>query len=142
MFEEITAYIPKLQEGQFGEWIVDTKNDGSPEHPIQFPFVNYSESVTAFVKAVYQYVDTHPAMDLRTYSAILEEAGLKWDYSVMSNADVTDLTGRTVMALILGAIRADRFCEGTLLSFFNDGHIMKWLQRLKQIDQETERDMP
>ncbi len=114
---------------------------GSLEHPIQFPFVNYSESVTAFVKAVYRFVDTHPAMDIRNYSAILEEAGLKWDYTVMSNADVTGLTGRTLMALILGAIRADRFCEGTLLSFFNEGHIIKWLQRLKQIDLGTEGDM-
>jgi hypothetical protein len=80
-------------------------------------------------------------MDIRNYSAILEEAGLKWDYTVMSNADVTGLTGRTLMALILGAIRADRFCEGTLLSFFNEGHIIKWLQRLKQIDLGTEGDM-
>ncbi len=138
MFEELTAYIPKLQEGQFGEWIVDTNNDGSPEHPIQFPFVNYIESVTAFMKAVYRFVDTHQAMDIRNYSAILEEADLKWDYTIMSNADVTDLTGRTVMALILGAIRADRFCEGTLLRFLNEGHIIKWLQRLKQIDLEAE----
>lgn len=142
MFEELTAFIPKLQVGQFGVWIVDTKNDGSLEHPIQFPFVNFNNTVTAFVEAVYWFVDTHKAMDLRNYSAILEEAGLKWDYNVMSNADVTDLTGRTVMALILGAIRADRFCEGTLLRFFNEGHIVKWLQRLKQIDQEAEEKMP
>ena len=140
MFEELTAYIPKLQEGQFGEWIVDTQNDGSPEHPIQFPFVNFNNTVTAFVEVVYRFVDTHPAMELRNYSATLEEAGLKWDYNVMSNADVTGLTGRTVMALILGAIRADRFCEGTLLSFFNEGHIIKWLQRLRQIDQEAENN--
>ena len=140
MFEELTAYIPKLQERQFGEWIVDTKNDGSPEHPIQFPFVNFNNTVTAFVEVVYRFVDTHLPMDLRSYSAILEEAGLKWDYNVMSNADVTGLTGRTVMALILGAIRADRFCEGTLLSFFNEGHIIKWLKRLKQIDMEAENN--
>ncbi len=140
MFEELTAFIPKLQEGQFGEWIVDTKNDGSPEHPIQFPFVNFNNTVTAFVEAVYRFVDTHPAMELRNYSATLEEAGLKWDYNVMSNADVTGLTGRTVMALILGAIRADRFCEGTLLSFLNEGHIIKWMQRLRQIDQEAENN--
>ncbi len=65
MFEKLTAFIPKLQEGQFGEWIVDTKNDGSPEHPIQFPFVNFNNTVTAFVEAVYQFVDTRPAMELR-----------------------------------------------------------------------------
>jgi hypothetical protein len=142
MFEELTVFIPKLQEGQFGEWIVDTQNDGSAEHPIQFPFVNFNNTVTAFVEAMYRFVDAHPAMDLQNYIAILEEAGLKWDYTIMSNTNVTDLTGRTVMALIIGTIRADRFCEGTLLSFFNEGHIIKWLQRLKQIDQEAEGKMP
>ncbi|MFY9114474.1 MAG: DUF6508 domain-containing protein [Dethiobacteria bacterium] len=31
----------------------------------------------------------------------------------------------------MGAIRTDRFCEDTLLGFFEDGYILKWLQRLK-----------
>ena len=53
----------------------------------------------------------------------------------MSKADVTDMSSRTVMALILGAIRADRFVEGTLLKFLDEGHIMKWLLRLKRIDE-------
>lgn len=135
MFEKLTAFIPKLKEGQFGEWIVDTQNDGSPEHPIQFPFIIYGKTVTDFVEAVYRFADTHPDMEVKSYGEILEEAGLKWDYGVMSKADVTDMSGRTVMALILGAIRADRFVEGTLLRFLDEGHIMKWLLRLKRIDE-------
>ena len=37
------------------------------------------------------------------------------------------------MAVMLGAIRADRFCEGALLGFYKDGYIDKWLGRLEEL---------
>ena len=36
----------------------------------------------------------------------------------MSGADVSELDGQAVMALLLGAVRAERFCDGALLGFF------------------------
>ena len=53
----------------------------------------------------------------------------------MSTADVSSLDGQTIMALIMGVVRAERFCDGELLEFFKDGSIEKWLQRLQQIDE-------
>lgn len=53
----------------------------------------------------------------------------------MINADVSGLDERCVMALIMGAVRAERFCDGALLNFFNNGSIRKWLERLKKIDE-------
>ena len=53
----------------------------------------------------------------------------------MKNADVSSLDGKTVVALLVGAIRAERFCDGALLDFFEDGSIVKWLSRLKEIDE-------
>lgn len=52
----------------------------------------------------------------------------------MSEADVSQLDAQCVMALIMGAVRAERFCDGALLGFFRDGSIRKWLERLKEID--------
>ena len=57
----------------------------------------------------------------------------------MENADVSNLDGNTVMAMLMGVIRADRFSEGTLLSFCESGHIIQWLKRLLEIDRK-ERD--
>ena len=54
----------------------------------------------------------------------------------MSEADVSRLDGKCVMAMIVGAVRAERFCDGALLSFFKDGNIEKWLMRLKEIEAE------
>ena len=44
------------------------------------------------------------------------------------------LDTKTVLALLNGVIRADRFCEGALLSFMKSGAIQRWLVRLKELD--------
>lgn len=137
MFENLTSFLPKLQDGDYGEWIVDKENDGTPEHPIHFPFVAYDRIVTDFMDATYDFIDTHKKMELTRYHDILSESNIEWGSESMKHADVASLDGRTVMALIVGAIRADRFCEGALLGLFEDGSIAKWLSRLEEIDQET-----
>jgi len=52
----------------------------------------------------------------------------------MHDVDVTEFDEKSVLALIMGAVRAERFCDGALLAFFEDGCILKWLKRLKDID--------
>ena len=59
--------------------------------------------------------------------------GLKWDEEIMTNAEVGSLNGQAVMALILAAIRAEKFCSGALNSFLEQGCIEKWLARLEEI---------
>ena len=73
-------------------------------------------------------------MHLIRYGDILEKVHIDWNIESMSNADVMKLDGQTVMALIVGAIRADRFYEGALLEFFGNRSISKWLTRLDEID--------
>ena len=138
MFETITAFLPKLQGTEFGEWIVDKVNDGSPEHPKQFPFVAYGRTVTDLENAIYRFIDDHKEMELTHYGDILAAAHIEWGSDSMKNADVSSLDGRTVMALLVGAVRAERFCDGALLGFCEDGCVAKWLQRLKAIDQSGE----
>lgn len=135
-FKVITKYISRITDtGSLGEWIIDTKNDGSPEHPIQMPFVNYDELINLFVMEFYQFSENHPEYQLTDYYSILESRGLKWNSEEMRNADVNSLDENCVLALIMGAIRAERFCDGALLGFIKDGSIIKWLKRLKAIDE-------
>ncbi len=136
-FSVLTKYIPKISHGdKFGEWFIDRKNDGTPEHPIQMPFVMFDKLVHLFITEFYHFSEAHPEYNLTSYSSILEKNGLKWAYDSMYNADESSLDAQCILALIMGAIRADRFSEGTLLSFFEDGSILKWLKRLKMIDED------
>ena len=133
-FEQLTKYIDVLDGDNFGTWIIDRENDGTPEHPIQMPFVNYSEMVHRFIDDVYAFSDNNKDFELTRYGEILERNGLEWGTKSMSEADVSSLDARCVMALIMGAVRAERFCDGALLSFFKGGSIRRWLVRLHELD--------
>ncbi len=135
MYENLTAILEQLPTSEYGKWHYDQENDGSPEHPFQLPFVIYNPTVTKLVEAIQQFVDDHPDMELTRYGEILEQSGIKWSLESMSRADVSKLDGRTAAALLVGAMRAEHFSDGTFLSFCMDGSIRKWLLRLKEIDQ-------
>ena len=134
MFEELTAYLPQLQVSSFGKWHIDRKNDGSSEHPFQFPYVDYEDFVTEFMKSAYSFVDQHKEMRLNHYYEILNHVDIEWGSESMRQADVSVLDGQTVMALIIGVMREERFSEGALMTYLQDGSIEKWLTRLQEID--------
>ena len=136
-FENLIKYLPLLEDDNIGVWIIDRENDGTPDHPIQIPFVDYSEMVHNFIKDVYDFEEKNKDFELTRYGEILEKNGLEWGSKSMSEADVSSLDGQCIMALVMGAVRAERFCDGALLGFFKDGSIKKWLERLKKIDQNN-----
>ncbi|WP_197089928.1 DUF6508 domain-containing protein [Bacillus sp. FJAT-27916] len=137
-FNVLTKYIGKISEADsFGEWVIDHENDGTSENLIHMPFVHYKELVDSFVKEFYQFSSSHREYELTDYLSILERNGLT--LASASMYDVDSLDDQCILALMMGAIRADRFSEGTLLSLFQDGSVEKWLKRLKSIDNENDK---
>ena len=135
-FEKLTQYISQIDNDEIGRWQIDRENDGTPEHPKQLPFVIFSEMVNRFMDDVYAVVEAYPEWELNHYGQILEQNGIKWESKSMSGAIVEYLDVRCICALLVGAVRAERFCDGALMAFFMDGSITRWLQRLKEIDEE------
>ena len=133
-FDIVTKCIAIIQADSIGEWVIDNENDGTLEHPIQMPFVDYSEMVDNFIDDVYAFEESNKDMELTRYEDILKDNGLEWDSESMKNADISSLNAQCVLALIMGAVRAERFCDGALLDFFKSGCILKWLERLNSIE--------
>lgn len=131
-FEILTKYIPLLKEDNVE--FLEIENNDVIEDLIQIPGVNYSRLVEQFTNDVYIFEKNNKDMELTSYSDILKENGLEWNGKSMKEADVSLLNEQCIMALIMAVIRADRFCEGILLKFFESGCILKWLERLKTID--------
>ncbi len=132
-FDILTKYIPLIQADSIGEWVIDKENDGTPEHPIQLPFVGYSGMVNNFIHDIYIFEQNNKDMELTRYGDILKENGLEWGTESMKKADVSNLNAQCVLALIMGAVRAERFCDGALLDYFKTGCILKWLEKLNSI---------
>ncbi len=133
-FSFLTKYIQMIQSDRIGEWIVDKENDGTPEHPIQMPFVGYSRMVDSFHEDLYKYCDEHPEYEHTRYGETLEKNNIEWSTESMQAADVSKLDAKCVIAILIGAVRAERFCDGALLNFFESGCILKWLERLNNIE--------
>lgn len=134
MYESLTCLLPELDVSKAGEWYTDKKNDGTWEHPLQFPFVIYEEAVNKLVDNIYEFEKEHPEFSLNKYGEILKEQNIEWGTRSMCAVDVSSLSGQQVMALLMGAVRAERFCDGALKEFVENGSITKWLERLKEID--------
>ena len=83
MFEELVGLIDKIKDDSIGEWIIDKKNDGTIEHPIQMPFVIYSMIVRLFEQAVYSFEE-----DGRSYrsSRALSPSARRWERSWSSRS--------------------------------------------------------
>ena len=133
VYEAMTAFLPRLrEETEFGAWHGDAG---------QMPFVGYSALVHEFAHAMQEFVDAYPEMDLALYRDILEPAGL-WGLDSFADVDVSALDGRTVMALIVAAVRSERFCTGSLLEFLQNGCLRRWLERLQAIDASAQPQLP
>lgn len=134
MYEKLTKYLDEFTGTEFGTWIFDNKNDGTPEHPAQMPFLSYSSVIMHFIEDVHSFVYECEEIGLYNYKKVLEENGIKWNAKSMETAVVDDLDAKCVVALIYGAIRAERFCDGAILAFLKDGTFVRWLERLKTLD--------
>ena len=60
---------------------------------------------------------------------------MDWNGKEMEAADVSDWDGQGVLALMVGIIRAERFSDGTYKQFLENGCFVRWLHRLKEIEE-------
>lgn len=125
MYEALTKYIGQFDD--VGTWIIDRENDGSDERPIQMPYMSYSKAIMKFVSEMDSFM-------VYNYGDVLKRNGLHWGME-MGNADVSKFDAEDVLALLTGAVRAERFCDGAFASFVRSGAIDRRLRRLKEIDE-------
>ena len=52
-------------------------------------------------KAIYDFVDQHPKMELIRYEAILKKPGINWSFRALKDANVTTIDGQTVLTVIM-----------------------------------------
>lgn len=127
-FNLITKYIPLLRNDFIGKWHFE-ENDGLNSQLRRFPYVEYSQLVHNFIHDVYTIVEEQPELELVHYQEILQRKGIS-----SLNHDVSTLDAQSIMALIVYVIRNDRFEEGILLEFIQNGNLIGCLERLAIID--------
>lgn len=128
-FENITKYIPLFEDDEIGTWITDTDDDGD-----EYSYVDYSDLVNNFMDDLYELDAEYPELRLTRYIAILQQNGIDKDNESLSAADVSQLDERCILSLLIAAVRSEKFEDGALMGFFENGCIKRWLERLKELD--------
>lgn len=137
-YKLLTDYIPKLQGIDSGKWYSERQiGDGTIEKPFQMPHVVYPEVIYRLEDDIYTFEKKNPQYQLKAYHSIFAEYGIEWSDHSMENVDVSELDAKVVLALLLGAFRAERFCDGAIKDFLEKGCIQRWLERLKEIDEKS-----
>ncbi|MGB4587815.1 MAG: ADP-ribosylglycohydrolase family protein [Clostridiaceae bacterium] len=132
-FTVLTKYIGKITSIFSSMDGSEDENEAPPFHLNLGPLINF---IHEFEEEVYQFKESHPEYKLTSYGETLEKSSLKGNHKEMSSTEVDYLDAECVLALIMSAVRAEFNHSGTLLQFFLNGSILKWLKRLKDIDGE------
>lgn len=106
---------------------------GTEDDPIHFPYPKYTEVVNELIDAVYKFEDENPEYELTKYGELLKGRGLEWGQRSMENADVSNMDAQGIMALLMGMVRAERFCDGAIMGMIKSGAVKKWLMRLQEL---------
>lgn len=122
-------YIDLLSNENWGEWKYDSIGDGSVDNPIQMPYVLYSSTVNSFVDDVQLCWKKSGLLD---YIQVLKDNGIEWTSEPLERVDGKTLSVDSLLALLVCAVRAEKFCDGALLGFLKSGSIQKWLILLKE----------
>lgn len=134
-YSVLTKYINLLKNDNIGEWNCDKENDGSAERPIQLPFVISSITVKKLADDIYKFAKESDEIVPGKYAEILQANGIEWGYDSMIKANVSVLDAQCILALLIASLRAERFCDGTLLGFIESGAVTRWLKRLQELDE-------
>ena len=132
-FDKLISLLEPLEKDSIGEWIIDKEHKGTNDDPIHFPYPMYKEVVNELIETVYEFEHENPEYELTKYEELLKERGIEWVQRSMENADVSNMDAQGVMALFMGMVRGERFCDGTIMKMIKNGAVKKWLLRLKEI---------
>ncbi len=142
-YERLVQFIPWLQEDDVGEWVFDKENDGSPDHPKHAPYFRYSKTVNRFLDALFAETKKLSEKDGHfEYHEAIMESGLSWHPSDLEEADVSCLPAKTILAMLTSVVAGERFCDGLMARFITKGFFVRWLERLKVIDEQNSSFSP
>ncbi|MGM9609329.1 MAG: DUF6508 domain-containing protein, partial [Eubacteriales bacterium] len=94
--------------------------------------VRYSAVVNALIEDAEAFFHAHEEARPPEYDLARESDCYAYFSAGKINPAILD--ARSVLALLYGVLRAERFCPGTLLELLRDGTVTGWLLRLRDLD--------
>lgn len=134
--ESLAGFLDRLSNPSFtaGEWVF-SKSDN--DEVMDMPYVQFESVAEEFIKAAYdnQWLDTQ--FDWLDWARSPEAARLIDDPRAIATVEPKDLS-----RLLTVCIRRDKFAEGSLLSDFENGLILRIVRRAAAIVGKAKETVP
>ena len=137
-FDKIIALVEPLKQDSFGEWHGGIEDKKHEDASFQIPFVAYTQTAHNLISEIEDFVDQNPDYELKRYAKILKERNIEFSQEAFNKVDLDKLDAQGIMAILVGLMRAERFCEGIFLDNLKSGFIFKCIQRLEIISKARE----
>lgn len=132
-YGELTKYIEIFTEAKsYGDWYNDEMQNGSDEHPITGGEMHYDKDVIDFKENVAKFAEVNN----ENYISILEKNGIKNTVIGLIQYGAGNADENCILAMINAVLSFDKKDPGTLYSMLEEGKIVRWLKRLKELDEK------
>lgn len=128
MYEQVTSYLGKLKPKSLK--YPENQRDGSEEKTYTDAWPEYDETTEEFMKKMYEFV---PNGGQNYDEEIYKATGLDC-HKDLTNVDVFNLDGDTILYMIFSMVRGERFSDGLFGRYVENGTIERFLNRLQEID--------
>src|SRR5262245_24416435 len=120
----LAAFLPRFKAAgfQFGHWTQPTSGE---QGVIVMPYFDLSDEASAFVQAAYNLGWVRGDIDWHSWGQTPEAQNLQNDPALLAQA-----TREQLASLLTLCIRQDRFVEGTLMSAYESGLLVRILERV------------
>ena len=127
--EALAAFAPRLREAEapFGS-MSEPVGGGSPGNAIQMPYWDHSALAGDFMKMAYEFGWVSNDFDWTDWNKTEEGSRLLRDPSTVAEADIDQLA-----RLMTAIMRLDRFIEGSLADYFENGIALAVAERAEAI---------
>ncbi len=134
-YQDLTKFIALLEKEQsYGEWIGNeamlkarpVDDEGNPL-PFVAPYVRYSPVVSQFISEVLHY-------QVPSSGDAAKESAMEYTEYNLLHLDVTAAPANLLVAFVRKIVRNERYRDGVVLEYLENGRILTWLKKLKEID--------
>lgn len=143
--EKALTYLDRELRTIYDEWIAFAPNSSS-HFKLLTKYIGRFPDCTMIDNGTVQFWDYFPYSEFESewinsdfpctdYGEFLAEMDIVLNYDQISSRRVDDLNAKQVLALITSAFRNEHFDNGVIVEYFRSGAMLRWLKRLKEIDE-------
>ena len=134
-YQDLTRFIPLLEKTKvYGEWVGEEipqdklkKDECGRVLPYVTPYVRYAPEVSEFMNVVSHY-QAGFARDA------LKENAIEYTEQSLLSEDAATLSPELAVSFIRKVVSNERYRDGAVLEYLENGRVLAWLKRLQEID--------